>query len=150
MSEDQQLVTRLIQEAAAGYVKLSELKQLFKSRYGKDLNRRRLKRWVTSLPGVYISDHPIALGGGRLYWGSLHSVSKKKDGPHHTARKTYPDRDRCTSLPYQHAAVIKTLESHGGRIPLDKFKAAYMTTKNTPPYPNKSLLLKGSTSNMAW
>ena len=149
MSEDQQLVTRLIQEAAAGYVKLSELKQLFKRRYGKDLNRRRLKRWVTSLPGVYISDHPIALGGGRLYWDSLHSVSKKKDGPHHTARKTYPDRD-STSLPYQHAAVIRTLESHGGRIALDKFKTAYMTTKNTPPYPNKSvkkwiLLLKGST-----
>ena len=157
MSEDEQLVTRLIQEAKAGYVQLSKLKQLFRSQYGRDLNKRRLKRWVTSLPGVYISDNPIKgshwrngplvirpstylhTTQARHRVDSLHIVSKKKDGPPHTARKTYPDPESCTSLPYQHAAVIKTLESHGGRIALEKFKTAYMTTKNTPPYPNKSV-----------
>ena len=49
---------RLIKESSKGYVQLCQLKQKYWEKYGRELCKRPLKKWLDKIPAVYIDDHP--------------------------------------------------------------------------------------------
>ncbi len=48
---------RLIKES--GYVQLCQLKQKYSEKYGRELCKRPLKKWLDKIPAVYIDHHPV-------------------------------------------------------------------------------------------
>ena len=104
------LVIKLIKDAPQGYVPLSQLRQQFKTTYGKDTKHCLRKKWVSSLRDVYIDDNPV------------------KDSV----------RISCKSL--ESEALIKTIQSQGGKIELHLLRGAYKRiTQDNPPYPDKGV-----------
>jgi hypothetical protein len=52
-------VVRLIKQSPNGYVQLSQLKQKYREKYGRDLCQRPLKKWLDKIPAVIIVNDSI-------------------------------------------------------------------------------------------
>eukprot|EP00956_Cyclotella_meneghiniana_P001586 scaffold1793_cov19-Cyclotella_meneghiniana.AAC.1 len=59
--EEANLVIKLIREAENTYVPLEHLRQMYHEKYGKYLERKKILKWIRTLPGVYIDNNPVTL-----------------------------------------------------------------------------------------
>jgi hypothetical protein len=93
-----------------------------------------LKKWLTSLPDVYIDDNPVE--------GSVHTSAKKNHSKSHAVKVDHaPTKQRSESNSSRRTALLHTLESNGGRICISALKSAYRkATNNIPPYPAKGTI----------
>ena len=63
VAEDEaNLVIKLIREAPNGYIPLEHLRQMYRDKYGKHLERKKkLLKWIRTLPNVYVDNNPVTL-----------------------------------------------------------------------------------------
>eukprot|EP00986_Skeletonema_menzelii_P004825 scaffold1692_cov74-Skeletonema_menzelii.AAC.8 len=99
MSEEEaNLIIKLIQEAPNGYVPLDQLKKQYHEFYGKHLERKKIGKWIRTLPGIHINNDPVK--------DSIHALHKKDDT--------------------EAELVIKLIQyDPNGYVPLDQLKMKY-------------------------
>eukprot|EP00559_Dactyliosolen_fragilissimus_P004556 CAMPEP_0184857830 /NCGR_PEP_ID=MMETSP0580-20130426/2983_1 /TAXON_ID=1118495 /ORGANISM="Dactyliosolen fragilissimus" /LENGTH=497 /DNA_ID=CAMNT_0027353661 /DNA_START=43 /DNA_END=1536 /DNA_ORIENTATION=- len=101
MVSEAQLVIKLIRYAPNGYVPLHQLRKMYHDKYGIHLKKRKkISKWIGSLPGVYINNKPAE--------NSIHTRHKQDEA-----------EDEAN-------LVIKLIrEAQNGYVPLEHLRQMY-------------------------